>query len=211
MSSASTDLSSCNERVQIKVLILGDRGVGKTLAARQFMGNTCEIISQGILRKSVRVNDKLYELNVFDTVSFEEFGEVPPEYKDVDKCLLMYSASDLSSFINLTYWISKFKKEANIKNADTFPFVVVGNKQDVPDYARLISRKEADDWCWNNNLCHPEISTKEEPTINRIFGVGMALYERRQEELGQSSGTINRILIPNVIIRKMTWCRHFKN
>ncbi|XP_014487557.1 PREDICTED: ras-related protein RABG2-like [Dinoponera quadriceps] len=136
------------------------------------------------MRNSVGFKDKLYELNVFDTVSVEEFGEVLQEYKDVDICLLVCLASDLSSFKNLTYWISKFKKEANIINADTFPFVVVGNKQDVPDYARLISRKEADDWCWNNNLCHPDISTKEEPTINRIFGVGIALYERRQEELG---------------------------
>ncbi|XP_014487745.1 PREDICTED: ras-related protein Rab-9B-like, partial [Dinoponera quadriceps] len=120
-------ISQAATSVQIKVLILGDRGVWRTSAARKFVGNTCEIISQGILRKSVRVNYKLYELNVFDTVSVEEFGEVPPEYKDVDICLLMYSASDLSSFKNLTYWISNFKREANIKNSDTFPFVVVGN------------------------------------------------------------------------------------
>ncbi|XP_014480093.1 PREDICTED: ras-related protein RABG2-like [Dinoponera quadriceps] len=126
MSSASTDLSSCNERVQIK----------------------------------------LYELNVFDTVAVKEFGEVSQEYKDVDICLLMYAANDLSSFKNVMYWISKFKKEANNKNADTFTFVVVGNKQVVPDYARLISRKEANDWCWNNNHWHSEISTKEKPTIN---------------------------------------------
>ncbi|XP_014485454.1 PREDICTED: ras-related protein RABG3d-like, partial [Dinoponera quadriceps] len=168
MSSASTDFSSCNERVQIKVLILGERGVGITSDVWKFVGNTCENVSKGILRKSVRVNDKLYELNVFDTVAVEEFGGTPPVYKDVDMCLLMYAANDLCSFRNVTYWISKFKKEANIKNADAFSFIVVGNKQDVPDYARLISRKEADDWCWNNTLWHSEISTKEEPTINRV-------------------------------------------
>ncbi|XP_014484659.1 PREDICTED: ras-related protein Rab7-like [Dinoponera quadriceps] len=211
MSSASTDLSSCNERVQIKILILGDRGVEKTSVVWKFVGNTCENVSKGILRKSVRVNDKLYELNVFHIVAVEEFGEVTPEYKDVDICLLMYAANDLSSFENVTHWISKFKKEANIKNGDMFPFGVVGNKQDVPDYTRLILRKEADDWCWNNNLWHSEISTKEEITINRVFGVGMALYKRRQEELGQPSGILNSILIPDVIKRTMTWCRHFKN
>ncbi|XP_014486210.1 PREDICTED: ras-related protein Rab-9A-like, partial [Dinoponera quadriceps] len=96
------------------------------------------------------------------------FGEVPPEYKDIDICLLMYAANDLSSFENVKYWISKFKKKANIKNADTFTFGVVGNKQDVPEYARLISKNEVNGWCWNNNLWHSEISTKEEPTINRV-------------------------------------------
>ncbi|XP_014481719.1 PREDICTED: ras-related protein RABG3a-like [Dinoponera quadriceps] len=101
---------------------------------------------------SIHINNKLYKLNLFDTVAVEEFVVSP------------------SDFQNLEYWIRKFKKKADITNADTFPFIVVGNKQDISESDRLISRKETDDWCRENNLWHLETSTKENKHRPNICG-----------------------------------------
>lgn len=118
----------------LKVVILGDGGVGKSCLMNRFVSNhfdehSFHTIGVEFLNKDIEINGEAYTLQIWDTAGQERFKTLrTPFYRGSDICLLTYAVDDRTSFKNLTLWRSEFLKYADVQEDSNFPFIVVGNK-----------------------------------------------------------------------------------
>ncbi len=133
----------------LKIVILGDSGVGKTslmnrFSTGKFTGQYKATIGADFLSKdNVIVNDNFFgqrhlvTLQIWDTAGQERFQSLGVGfYRGADACLLVYDVTDPHSLDNLDHWRKEFLDQVGggiqgLGDASTqFPFVVVGNKID---------------------------------------------------------------------------------
>lgn len=118
----------------LKVVILGDGGVGKSCLMNRFVSNhfdehSFHTIGVEFLNKDIDINGEAYTLQIWDTAGQERFKTLrTPFYRGSDICLLTYAVDDRTSFKNLALWRSEFLYYADVQEGSTFPFIVVGNK-----------------------------------------------------------------------------------
>ena len=141
--------SSNSYKKTLKIVILGDAGVGKTslmnrFSTGKFTGQYKATIGADFLSKdNVVVNDNftgqrhLVTLQIWDTAGQERFQSLGVGfYRGADACLLVYDVTDPHSLDNLDHWRKEFLDQVGggiqgLGDASTqFPFVVVGNKID---------------------------------------------------------------------------------
>jgi small GTP-binding protein len=102
-------------------------------------------INLGILSRNI----KSY---VTDTAGQERFHSLSYTfYRGADGCIFVFDITNRQTFDNLNIWIEEFRQKLNIENFDEFPIIVIGNKTDKED-SRMVSTKEAQEWCKNNNI-----------------------------------------------------------
>lgn len=118
---------------KVKVLLLGDSGVGKSSIIQRWFSNTfCPslVSTLGVDLKSKRlhVDDKVVQVQVWDTAGQQAFHKITASYyKGSNAILLVYDISDRSTFTNIEYWMKSIKGRAseNVKVA------LLGNKMDL--------------------------------------------------------------------------------
>lgn len=80
-------------------------------------------------------------------------------------------------------WKKEFLYYADVGDADTFPFILLGNKMDVEE--RLISQQQADTWCRSNGaIPYFETSAKDATNVDNAFIA--AVKRLNQLELAKS-------------------------
>ncbi|XP_018359727.1 PREDICTED: ras-related protein Rab-9A isoform X2 [Trachymyrmex cornetzi] len=174
----------------LKVVILGDGGVGKSCLMNRFVSNhfdehSFHTIGVEFLNKDIEINGEAYTLQIWDTAGQERFKTLrTPFYRGSDICLLTYAVDDKTSFRNLTLWRSEFLKYANVQEGSTFPFIVVGNKVDVPESERQVYMEEAQAWCSeNDNPPLVETSAKDATNVEAAFGAAVDAWARLEARL----------------------------
>ncbi|RLU22034.1 hypothetical protein DMN91_006413 [Ooceraea biroi] len=174
----------------LKVVILGDGGVGKSCLMNRFVSNhfdehSFHTIGVEFLNKDIEINGETYTLQIWDTAGQERFKTLrTPFYRGSDICLLTYAVDDRTSFENLKLWKSEFLKFADVQEGSTFPFIVVGNKVDVPESDRQVSTEEAQAWC-SENGSPPlvETSAKDTTNVEAAFGTAVDAWARQEARL----------------------------
>lgn len=163
------------KKVLLKVIILGDSGVGKTSLMNQyvhkrFSAHYKATIGADFLTKEVMIDDKLVTLQIWDTAGQERFQSLGVAfYRGADSCVLTYDITDAKSFDNLESWMDEFLVHAAPRNRETFPFVVLGNKADLAK-RRQVSESRAKAWCQSKNgIPMFETSAKEALNVEQAF------------------------------------------
>ncbi|OAD61834.1 Ras-related protein Rab-9A [Eufriesea mexicana] len=174
----------------LKVVILGDGGVGKSCLMNRFVSNhfdehSFHTIGVEFLNKDIEINGEAYTLQIWDTAGQERFKTLrTPFYRGSDICLLTYAVDDITSFKNLALWRSEFLYYADVQEGSTFPFIIVGNKVDVPDSEKQVSTEEAQAWCAKNG--DPplvETSAKDATNVEAAFGAAVAAWAQLEARL----------------------------
>lgn len=134
----------------LKVIILGDSGVGKTSLMHRYVNDKYSqqykaTIGADFLTKEVELDgDKVATMQVWDTAGQERFQSLGVAfYRGADCCVLVYDVTNAKSFENIKSWKDEFLVHANVSTPETFPFVILGNKVDVEDSKRVVSEKAA--------------------------------------------------------------------
>ncbi|XP_037789869.1 ras-related protein Rab-9A-like [Penaeus monodon] len=172
----------------LKVVILGDGGVGKSCLMNRFVTDRFDehsfhTIGVEFLNKEIELSGETYTLQIWDTAGQERFKSLrTPFYRGSDMCLLTFAIDDHSSFKNLETWRKEFVYYADVK-AD-FPFLVVGNKVDLE---RKVTTEEAEAWCKENgDLPYIETSAKDATNVETAFMMCLrrwANIDGRQERM----------------------------
>ena len=96
----------------------------------------------------IKVGSTSVTLQLWDTAGQEQFNSIGfAFYRGSNCCVLVYDISNRESFDKLGSWKQNFIDHANPEDSYSFPFVVVGNKNDLE---RVVSEVEAREWCEKN-------------------------------------------------------------
>merc|ERR1711916_344393 len=170
-------MAAPRKRTLLKVIILGDSGVGKTSLMHQYVSKKFSnqykaTIGADFLTKEVQVEDRLVTMQIWDTAGQERFQSLGVAfYRGADCCVLVYDVNTAKTFENLDNWRDEFLIQASPKDPDNFPFVVLGNKVDVDGgSSRVVSKKKATTWCASKgDVPYYETSAKEDINIDAAF------------------------------------------
>jgi len=165
-----------SKKVLLKVIILGDAFVGKTSLMHQYVTKKFDTqykatIGADFLTKEVMVDDRLITMQIWDTAGQERFQSLGVAfYRGADCCVLVFDVNTAKTFENLDNWREEFLIQAQPRNPDSFPFVLIGNKIDLEQ--RVTSTKKAQSWCLSKgNIPYFETSAKEAVNVDLAFQV----------------------------------------
>jgi len=156
-----------------KIILLGESGVGKSALLRRFGSDKFSsqfpaTVGSDFITKEVFIEDSIATLQVWDVAGNERFRSLGTGfYRGADACILVYDITDASSFDKLESWIDDFIVHANPRNADTFPFILVGNKRDSPGFKRQVTLNKAKTMFKEFPLF--EVSAKENIGVKEVF------------------------------------------
>ncbi|XP_048596843.1 ras-related protein RABG3a isoform X1 [Brassica napus] len=104
-------------RTLLKVIVLGDSGVGKTSLMNQYVHNKFSLqykatIGADFVTKELQIGDKLVTLQIWDTAGQERFQSLGAAfYRGADCCALVYDLNVSKSFDSLDNWHEEFLKQ----------------------------------------------------------------------------------------------------
>merc|ERR1719164_373214 len=178
------------KKVLLKVIILGDSGVGKTSLMNQYVHKRFSnqykaTIGADFLTKDVMIGDRMVTLQIWDTAGQERFQSLGVAfYRGADSCVLVYDITDAKSFDTLESWRDEFLIQASPRDPNNFPFVVIGNKSDM-EKQRKVSNPRASTWCNSkNSIPYHETSAKQATNVEQAFEeiARKALTQEKAEE-----------------------------
>ena len=114
---------------QIKLLLIGDSGVGKSCCLLRFSEDSFTpsfITTIGIDFKirTIELDGKRVKLQIWDTAGQERFQSLGVAfYRGADCCVLVYDVNNNKSFEALDSWRDEFLIQASPRDPESFPFV----------------------------------------------------------------------------------------
>jgi small GTP-binding protein len=155
---------------EYKIVVLGSGGVGKSALTVQFVqGIFVEKYDPTIedsYRKQVEVDGQQCMLEILDTAGTEQFTAMRDLYmKNGQGFVLVYSITAQSTFNDLQDLREQILR---VKDTDTVPMVLVGNKCDLED-ERVVGKDQGSNLAHTFGCTFLETSAKAKINVNDIF------------------------------------------
>ncbi len=118
---------------RVKLLMLGDSGVGKSSLIMRwtldsFSPSLQSTVGVNFKSRKVHVANELVQVQVWDTAGQEQFHKITTSYyKGAQGIMLVYDVTDRASLANIEYWIKNIKHHAS----DQVQVALIGNKTDL--------------------------------------------------------------------------------
>lgn len=152
----------------LKLALVGDMAIGKTCLMMRFIEDNYDkdynvTIGVEFGTKTIKIEDKLIKLQLWDTAGQEKFKSITRSYYRYSAGLLLcYDISNRSSFENLVEWIIDINKTID-HDVDV---ILVGLKADL---TREIPFEEALNFAIRYNMKFIETSAKNGTNISECF------------------------------------------
>ena len=171
---------------QIKLVIIGDSGVGKTNFIFQFTEgrfSNIHVTTVGFDYKSKIIklpsSKKNVKLQIWDTAGQERYMAINKNlFQKVQGIILMYDLTNRDSFEHVSNWLNLVKQNASSKI-----IILVANKSDLEDEKRIVSKEEGERIAENNNILFFEGSGSSGDNVDKIFiTIAEEIYKNIMEE-----------------------------
>lgn len=172
--------------MQIKLLMIGDSGVGKTCLLLRYANDSFSptfITTIGIdfKIKNIELGGKRIKLQIWDTAGQERFRTITTSYfRGAQGILLVYDVTERDTFENISNWVSQIQQHADVHVNK----ILIGNKCDMNDN-RKVSTAEGQALADEYGIMFFETSAKTDINVDGAFvGIAEAVKDRLVEENG---------------------------
>ena len=160
-----------------KLIVIGDTSVGKTslltrFTERSFHPFYSPTIGIDFRVKSLKINNKLIKLQIWDTSGNERFQAITSlYYKNADGFVIVYDSTNPSSLKNVQEWYNRVSTHCSKANEFDFKnrFLIVGNKIDIMIPPFGVSTDEGKTYAERLGLAFTETSIKSNINVNDVF------------------------------------------
>ncbi|KAK1403594.1 Ras-related protein RABE1c [Heracleum sosnowskyi] len=173
----------------IKLLLIGDSGVGKSCLLLRFSDdsfNTNFITTIGIDFKirTIERDGKRMKLQIWDTAGQERFRTITTAYyRGAMGILLVYDVTDEASFNNIKNWISNIEQHAS----DNVNKILIGNKADMDESLRAVPTSKGQQLADEYGIKFFEASAKTNTNVEEVFSSIAQDIRQRLDETGIST------------------------
>lgn len=140
----TADMAGKAADLHIKLMLIGDSGVGKTsmmvrFADRTFDTNNTPTIGIDYKIRHYELDGRRVKLQIMDTAGQERFRSIAQaHYRNADGVIVVYDTTSQESFDHVKEWVGHVKK--NIEDGQV-AFSLVGNKSDLKDKRKVAQAK----------------------------------------------------------------------
>jgi Ras-related protein Rab-8A len=183
----------------IKLLLIGDSGVGKSCCLLRFSEDSFTpsfITTIGIDFKirTIELDGKRIKLQIWDTAGQERFRTITTAYyRGAMGILLVYDVTDERSFENIRKWFTNVEQHAT-ENVNK---ILIGNKCDWEE-KRVVSTERGELLAQELNIPFLEVSAKTNHNVDLAFrSLARQIKERirdttkAEERQGAGSNTVD--------------------
>ena len=188
---------------KLKVIILGESGVGKTALLTKYMTGRIQqhfenSINVDSMKKQINIDGTSVTMEVWDTAGQEKFRAVNSSvYRGTHCCILMYDVTFAWSYRTIAFWREECLNRVVPVDEKQFPFVLIGNKIDKED--REVLCEDAETWCKKRkNIPYFECSAMYNTNVHRAFEtvsrLALMQYKLQQRSLNGIPPAITPVL-----------------
>jgi Ras-related protein Rab-8A len=168
--SSSSGQNYLNYSSQVKLLTIGDSGVGKSNLLLRF---TDEVFSPSFITtigidfrsKVETIDGKRVKINVWDTAGQDRFKTITQAYyKGADGVMLVYDVTDEKSFRSIKSWMKSLENYAD----DSIKKILVANKCDLAT-DRVVASSKGMDLAKEYGISYFECSAKTGDGVLEAF------------------------------------------
>ena len=158
------------EYYKLKLIVIGDSGVGKTNIIKRYISNTFTIDTKSTVgveffTKTFKINDDILKLEIWDTAGQERYKAITSAYyRGSSGALIVYDITRIETYNNVDIWI----KELNEKVEGSLKLLLIGNKSDKKD-ERKMSIETALHKARQLNIPLMETSAYDSTNIKKVF------------------------------------------
>ena len=176
-----------------KVLILGDKAVGKSCFLIRFTENKFQEIYLSTAGMDYKYKDVMYEegktirLQIWDTAGQERYRTITTGlFKGAVGIILMYDITDQQTFNNVREWIKSIEEETSKKVI----LILVGNKVDKKE--REVLKAEGEQIAEEYNFPFFETSAQSGLNVNSVFEtLAKLIVEKKAQSANQGHKLTN--------------------
>ncbi len=182
----------------IKYIIIGNAAVGKSNIilkyTRDIFTEEYQItIGAEYSSKDIIINNKQYQIQIWDTAGQEYFRSIIRSYYNNSACaIVVYDITSKKSFNDVENWID----ECTNNSPYDINLVLVGNKIDLEN-ERVVSYDEGKKLALKYNMLFFECSAKTGKNINNIFNESIQEIDKKIEK-GNYNFDLNHIGIKRI-------------
>ena len=159
----------------VKVIILGETGVGKTSIINRFINdefnpdNDIETLGSTFFRKSIKRQNTVYKLQIWDSIGQEKYHSITRLFiKGSNIVLLVYSIDSRESFEELNHWLNTLK---DILDKNKYILGIVASKSDLVN-EEIVSQNEGEEFAKKAGGIFRAVSSKENnKSVNLLFDI----------------------------------------
>ena len=166
----SPSISNIKEDFKVKIVLLGDSGVGKTnlisrFTKNMFSPNSKATIGVEFFIKTYKVNNKILKIEIWDTAGQERYKSITSVYyKGAKGAFIVYDITSRKSFDDVDKWIEEIKE----KTSKDIKLIIIGNKIDLKD-ERDITTNEALNKFKGMDIPFMETSALDDTNVSEVF------------------------------------------
>jgi small GTP-binding protein len=190
------DLDLADPDFLLKLILVGDSGVGKTnLLSRfthdEFHADSKSTIGVEFATKTLRIDEKVVKAQIWDTAGQERYRAITAAYyRGAVGALLVYDVTSLKTFQALPLWLSELR--ANVDN--DIVIVLVGNKTDLAEN-RTISTDDGINFSRQEKLLFIETSAKDSSNVTEVFNLVIGHIVHRLSSRGIENDSMSTNLV----------------
>mmetsp|Transcript_5908 Transcript_5908/g.5295 ORF Transcript_5908/g.5295 Transcript_5908/m.5295 type:complete len:185 (+) Transcript_5908:117-671(+) len=155
---------------EVKVVLLGDTGVGKSSLVLRFVTNNFKPYSEStigasFMSKMIMVSGKPIKFQIWDTAGQEKYHSLAPMYyRGAAAAIVVYDITRQNTFKTLKNWIDELRTQG----PKDIAIAIAGNKADLEDQ-REVSKAAAISYSEEIGAMYLETSAKDDLNVQDIF------------------------------------------